>query len=225
MNSPTETPTTMSSISHLTTRETTGLTSESTTHNTMIATTIKTPATTTGTLETTANRLVTTVSTQATTASTLATTNDSSDHDTVRENTTEVPTSLTSTVHNSTTAMPISSKTDMLWVNLLMAGVVIVLVIVFVVCFIIFYHRYRTLQKQGKYVLSKWTLSLLLTYAAHGNTTEGAALGGRAGSQLQKITYNEVTLKVNNELQSSSVPSSQINYEGEMLLYTSFKGN
>ena len=56
------------------------------------------------------------------------------------------------TTNNATT-----TKTDsrnMLWVYLLMTGVIVIVVIVFVVCFIVFYGRYRTLQKQSKLYLT-----------------------------------------------------------------------
>ena len=110
--------------------------------------TASTPAST-STATTTSTKAITT-SKPATIARTVTITSDSIDYDTMGENTTELPTSPTSTDHTSTTAMPTSSNRDMLWVYLLMAGVVIALVLLFMVCFIIFYCRYRSLQKRGK---------------------------------------------------------------------------
>ena len=143
-------------------------------------------------------------------------------------------TSPASMDHNSTESMPTSSNRDMLWVYLLMTGVVITLVIVFVVCFIIFYRRYRTLQKQGKLkcIKLKMLSSPLCIYTAHDNATgEGATSGGRAGSQVKlhkNISYNKVTLKEDNESLNTTAPtgaSSQIKSEGEMLLDTPLEGN
>ena len=67
-----------------------------------------------------------------------------------------------------------------------------------------------------------------MTYTMCVNATcEGATSGGRAGPRVklnQNISYNKVTLKENNELHNSSVPSSQINNEGETILGASLEG-
>ena len=161
-------------------------------------------------------------------STTGSTSYDSTYYDTMGETTPTSPVSTNQNSQTTSTAVPTSSNRDMLWIYLLMAGVVTALVVVFVVCFVIFYLRYRTLQKQGKLKFTELKmLSSFLTYTATVNATgEGATAGGRAGYQVKlhkNISYNKVTLKESNELRSTTTPtgaSSQINSEGQTLLDT-----
>ena len=67
---------------------------------------------------------------------------ESTDNNSTGATSTEAP-------REESTSMTNSSDSNMLWVYLLITGVIVIVAVAFVVCFIIFYGRYRSLQKQG----------------------------------------------------------------------------